>query len=179
MDTLSLFLTTANVIFLITNAYILFYDTKMRKKQYTANVTTNYIQRYNNAEMLESKIMIDHFFKQIEDLSEKDKIAKIQELLNSKDIGSIRTKFHVMNLVNLLTELGVAFRAGNVSREVLFTFNAIVPKYWQKLEVFISEDRKLSAPRRVYTSFEYLKNYLEKNPFWKQGQEGLDQKFTR
>lgn len=157
------------LILLILNLFgtIYLFRNSMRSSNETF-VKRSFIERYNSPEFMESKVQLDLFLKQMDGLSQIEKRDKIIRLHESTTLDDIRTKFHITNVINLFTELGVAYRAGMIGNDELFTFNAIIPNYWEKLQDYISIERSLSK-RPVYTSFEYLKDQLHEKPFWKDG----------
>lgn len=169
MDTFTAVLTIATLIFLIANLVIVGYGIHIANRQFNMSTTSNYIERYNSQNMLQSRIMIETFVKSLENMNNEDRDNRIKEVLTSDEKENIELEMNIRHLLNLMTELGVAKRAGVINREVLFTFNAIIPKYWNMLSDYIAMDRELEKPREIYTSFEYLYLYIQQHPFYKNG----------
>lgn len=164
----------ANVVFLLGNIIVVYYGIHISNKQYTISVTSGYIERYNSAEMMESKIVIEEYFSSLSKLDMEQQRDQINCLLDSDQVEDIRINMHLSNLCNLLTELGVSFRAGLIEREVLFSFGSLIPYYWDKLEMYIIVSRERASPRQIFTSFEFIKDYLVENPFWVDGKLHLE-----
>lgn len=124
--------------------------------------TSSYIERYNTEDMAASKIAVKRLERKLSECSPEECSEFLREFNEEEEHEEEVEK--VDRLINLLTELGVAYKLGIIDKRAITIFDAIVPGRWKGLEPHIKycQERANKQGLKVWEHFEYLKNEIEK-----------------
>lgn len=99
-------------------------------RHFRLDKTASYIQRLNTPDMVRTRVIIEDWLKKY-----PDNEARIKAVENDTDL-----KFHLTALVNLLTELGIAYKFRLIHPKMAFMlWDPVAVTYWEKLEFYIKD----------------------------------------
>ena len=114
--------------------------------QFTRSRASSYIERFNSAEALDSRVAVDRWLQ--EHQTSKARLEALE--------ADPRLRTHLRQFANLFQELGAAYQFRVAHRKtVRVLFDALVVMYWEAL-LFWIEDYRAQADPTLYARFEYL-----------------------
>lgn len=96
--------------------------------------TIAYIERFNSPSMIQTRAIVEKWAKG----NNQEKIRQIRE---DKEIY-----YHVNLIYNMITEIGISYQYRVINRKLAcIIFDPLIPAYWDKMKVFILNDRAPGA----------------------------------
>lgn len=111
----------------------------------------SYIERLNHPDMIAVRAKVERWL-----ASEKSDTEKLEDVAQGSEL-----RVNVMTLLNLFSELGVAYKMRIVDRKVVMTtFHPVLLNFWKRLEFYIRDERDSGNP--IAHLFEELAIKMEK-----------------
>lgn len=130
------------------------------RKHFKILRSSHYIERYNSSAMIVIKTVVNDFAFELNELDENAREERASSLIKSRKSEDLKLKSQLTLLLNLFTELAIAFEGGALDEKTTVKcFHVVIPKYVDRLLPYINECRKSED---VFSSLLKFSETLEK-----------------
>ena len=126
------------------------------RNQFRLLRASHYIERFNSKDMVETRTIVDAWLLGISKLTPEQREQRVKDLRQSDKREDVSLKNQIALLLNLFTEMAIAYRRGALDEASTESFSFIIPHYLDELSFYIQIVQEEAYPRAVYANLEYL-----------------------
>lgn len=161
MDPESLLHVVELIILTATGAFVVF-GFFYSRTQFRLVRASHYIERLNSKDMVETRTAVDGWLHGLRGLSAEEQDERFRALRRSDREKDVAMKNQISLLLNLFTEMAIAYRRGALDDASIESFDYVIPHYLQELRGYIKVVQEEAYPRPVYANLEYMSGVFDR-----------------